>query len=184
MSYDKLSKKELLLICEKLKLKSYKTKNKPELIKMIESKNKPTNKEINNYIIEELVENEINSDSESDSDSEIENKLNKLKDQPIIKPIVEINDQTDEKNNEKDEPKEIKNNDIDIIIGGIQNIVLESYEEKLKRLYEKRMDELYKMLHKANMRALNYQFKYRAEYAVARYNNLESLKKRINIYNV
>lgn len=165
MSYNKLSKKELLDICENLKLTSYKTKNKPELIKMIEEKNKPNQPNKQMYIIEELEDNDLKSDSDSDTDDE-------LKDIPIINRNNKINNNNN------------VNDDINTIIGGIENIVLENYEEKLKRLYEKRMDELYQMLHKANIRALNYQFKYRSQYPIVVYNNLESLKKRINVYNV
>ena len=160
MSYNKMTKKELLEICEKLKLTSYKTKNKPELIKIIEESNK------GKYIIEEIVEfdNDIKSDNESDDE---------LKVIPIIKNNVEI-----KKSNNK------KNDDVNTIICGIENIVIETSEQIQKKKYERKLDELYKVLHNANMKSLNLQFKYRSQYPIIVYNNLEMLKKRINVYNV
>jgi hypothetical protein len=62
-------------------------------------------------------------------------------------------------------------------LDNVENVVVkDTKDSKIVRLYE--------LLHNANMRALNMQFKYRAEYPTAVYNNLEALKRRINIYNV
>jgi len=63
-SYDKMTKKELLEICESLQLTSYKSKNKSELIVMIQNKYKQ-----NICNIEEVEDN-------LDSDEEISEKIN------------------------------------------------------------------------------------------------------------
>ncbi len=62
-------------------------------------------------------------------------------------------------------------------IDNLENVVVkDTTDSKILQLYE--------LLHNANMRALNMQFKYRAQYPIAVYNNLEALKRRINVYNV
>jgi hypothetical protein len=134
MSYEKMSKKELLEICEKLNISSYKTKNKPELILMI------LNKEKNEKLIER---NNIIDIIEIDSDDDSQDELNIFS----------------------------------------KNIVIETEESIQKKNYEKKINELYTLLHKANMNALNIQFKYRAKFPIAVYNNLQMLKQRINAYN-
>jgi hypothetical protein len=143
MSYDKMTKKELFDICEKLNLSSYKSKNKPELILMIEESMKSKTKEKKVNVIKYVdEEEEIFTDEETEDNKTIENLLEKF-----------------------------------------ENIVIETSEQIQKNKYERKIDELYKLLHKANVTALNFQFKNRAKFPVAVYNNLEMLKQRINVYN-
>lgn len=168
MAYDKKSKKELLEICEKLQIQSYKTKNKPELILMIQEKEK-------NIKIEKIKQ------------------IEQIEQIEILEEIFTDDEDTLDKRDKK-ETKEIKitdiisnKDDIDSLlenVKNVKNIVIETAEQIQTKNYERKLDELYKLLHKANMNALNIQFKYRSQYPIAVYNNLEMLKKRINVYNI
>ena len=185
---NKMTKKELLDICENLKFKSYKSKNKSELIELIEineKSNKLTEPKNKYYSVIE-----IESDDSDDSDIENETNLNEME-----KIFNKSNDESDTKEEQNDLviginnlsiTKNEENKKIDTFSISItsDNIVLETYEDKQKKKYERKIDELYEMLHNANIRSLNYQFKYRSQYPIAVYNNLQELKKRINMFNV
>jgi hypothetical protein len=137
--YQNMNKKELFNKCEELNIKSYKNKNKNDLIELIL-------KELNkNPIIYE--ENIIDEDD------------------------IQENDTTFTK---------IENmNEFFENIVNQENKALSSFQE----IQNEKIEKLYKLLHNANMRTLNYQFKCKSQYPVARYNNLEELKRRINVYN-
>lgn len=70
-------------------------------------------------------------------------------------------------------------------IENVENVIIrESNETKINEKMNEKINDLYKLLHNANMRTLNMQFKYRAQFPIAVCNNLKELKQRINIYNV
>jgi hypothetical protein len=146
--YEKTTKKKLFEICESLHLTSYKSKNKSELIDMIQNKQNSSS-----CVIEEIEDN-------LESDEEISYKLDNL--------------------NISDNFEKLMENNID----KMENMF--KYIEKVNNVVinDDNITKLYKLLHNANMRALNMQFKYRAQYPIAVYNNLEALKRRINTYNV
>lgn len=159
MTYDSLNKKtkkELYDICENLKLTSYKSKLKPDIVSMIMNHiNESTHIENNDDDILEAVE---------------------IYDDEVVEFI--------ESNESKESNESIE---IDQLIGHFENIVIEkpSKENILKMEPENDIiNKLYEKLHRANMRALNLQFKYRSQFPIASYNNLQELKRRINIYNV
>ncbi len=165
MAYDKKSKKELLEICEKLHIQSYKTKNKPELILMIQEKEKNTEIEKIKQIEQIEILEEIFTDDEDTLDKTDKKETKEIKITDII--------------SNKDDIDSLLEN-----VKNVKNIVIETAEQIQTKNYERKLDELYKLLHKANMNALNIQFKYRSQYPIAVYNNLEMLKKRINVYNI
>ncbi len=168
-----MTKKELFDICEELNISFYKSKNKPELIKLINEKLIQLKPRKSKQPIQPIVpiedrveileddEDEQVEQEEKEKDCQISDNLNDILNdkfnnikisEPIFEPIVET-----------------------------KNYVIETSEERLKKMYETKMDGMYLLLHKANMRALNIQFQSRAMFPVAVYNNLEALKKRISI---
>ncbi len=159
-SYEKMTKKELFDICESLKITSYKSKTKSELITLI----KNTEKKVKD--VEDIQE--IEGDLLSDDEEIITQKIEKL---TLSEPVFETNFESLMEINLEKMENMFKN------IDNIENVVVkDTTHSKITRLYE--------LLHNANMRALNMQFKYRAQYPIAVYNNLEALKRRINTYNV
>ncbi len=175
--YESMTKKELFDICEELNISFYKSKNKPELIKLINEKLIQLKPRKSKQPIQPIVpiedrveileddEDEQVEQEEKEKDCQISDNLNDILNdkfnninisepifEPIFEPIVET-----------------------------KNYVIETSEERLKKIYEDKINNMYLSLHKANMRALNIQFQSRAMFPVAVYNNLEALKKRISI---
>lgn len=159
LSYEKMTKKELFDICESLKITSYKSKTKSELITLIKNIEKKVKD------VEDIQE--IEGDLLSDDEEVITQKIEQL---TLSEPVFETNFESLMEINIEKMENMFKN------IDNIENVVIDTTDSKITRLYE--------LLHNANMRALNMQFKYRAQYPIAVYNNLEELKRRINTYNV
>jgi hypothetical protein len=157
---NKLKKDELIEICKTYNLTSYKSKLKSEIIEII----------VQYHLQLKKTDNTLKSKKQSIQLDEIyyeDTEDNETKNET----------KNESKNETKNESKNEKEKDINDIIGHFENFVIS--ENKPINI-----DRLYQMLHRANMRALNMQFKYRSQYPIARYNNFEELKRRINIYNV